>query len=187
MARDKFDKGGDDEIVTELKPVNKLNQTGFMEVLQTTTMQMNRNSPTIQGQYPFLQGQPYNLAFQTDKISLFMTISFNYGNQYLQYTISDSSGRLLQGDTTLVEFPTNLLLNYLANEYFIFYNRCYDEKIEFGRFKDYEEPIERSNFKLTDSKLSFDNTKTEGSKKWYNMIKGNQVDYYTFLKDLRTI
>lgn len=176
---------GQPELVLANK--NKLNETGFTEVLQTDIISFNMDSPTIRGQYPFLIGSPYKLAFQTDKVSLFMTITFNYANQYLQYTIENSSGTLLQGETPLVEFPTNLLLDKLGNNYFIFYNRCYDSKIEFGRFKDYEEPKELNNYKLSASKESLNTTKTQGSVKWYNMIKGNRIDYYNFLKDLRTI
>lgn len=178
---------GNQNVDMSLAPVNKLNETGFMEVLQTSVLQFNTNSPTIQGQYPFLIGQPFSLAFQTEELSLFMQISFNYGNQYLQYIIKDSSGNLLQGESTLVEFPTNLLLSYKANDYFIFYNRCFDQKIEFGRFKDFVEDEVVLDTNLSNSKSSFSNIKTEGSKKWYNLSKGNRIDYYEFLKDLRTI
>ena len=92
-----------------------------MTLLSTFDLDYNETAVTEAGKFPTLTTGAISLSLSADNANYTAQILYNSVTKWLTLKVLDSSGNVLQGETFLNEFPTNLLLCSELIGYGLFY------------------------------------------------------------------
>lgn len=104
--------------------------------LQSYTMEINKSAKTKREKYIMLRGQPYTMQLITQAGATFTAnVIFNFALDDIVLQVY-AGGELIQGNTIVRDYPTNLLLCFELNNYGLFYNSL-DSVFDFYYLEDW--------------------------------------------------
>lgn len=92
-----------------------------MTLIATFECDYNQNAITETAKFPTLTTGPISLMLQAGNTFYTAQILYNSVTKWMTLKVLDVSGNVIQGETFLNEFPTNLLLASELKEYGLFY------------------------------------------------------------------
>lgn len=129
-------------------------------LISETKLDINQNTQNVIERYSFLKGQPFAIPISTDDDNYMLKIYFNFANEYPYIQIETSSGELVQGDTYMAEYPTNLLVA--------------DDFIDYGLFFYPYESVMRL-YKLDNKSCQWYNNNDKTYTEWLEMLQNGEV------------
>lgn len=92
-----------------------------MRMIASYDFNYNESGLTLRDMFEPLTEGPYSMLLQLNNTYYIASVKFNYGSNWLSLTIYDSEGTLVQGETYVADFPTNLLNNMALSNYGLFW------------------------------------------------------------------
>lgn len=92
-----------------------------MTLISTFDLDYNETAVTESGKFPTLTTGAIGLSIAVDNVYYTAQILYNSVTKWLTLKILDTSGNILQGETFVNEFPTNLLVCNELIGYGLFY------------------------------------------------------------------
>ncbi|HEC1823335.1 TPA: hypothetical protein R1765_001959 [Campylobacter coli] len=105
---------------------------GSSILLSSSKISVNKVGNKLIDKLPDLVGRPFSISLQKDTEYFTAEVYFNYAMNWLTLRIKDSQNNIIQGDTNVFEYPYNLILTPILNDYGLFY---FPESKEFKYYK----------------------------------------------------
>lgn len=108
----------------------------MIERLTSYTFEINKGGLTPQERYPQLIGQPFNMSIVTKSNEIYtVSLMYNHASESLVICVYNGT-EVIQGNTGVQSYPSNLLLCNELNDYALYYDNI-DSVFHFCYVKDF--------------------------------------------------